>query len=193
MNDQFYTPSLLIADYCDSLIREIDIYTEELMKPKNKEKKKLNISKCRYSGYAGKNRYNIETFENPYIEDDNYTFDSSDLCESLKNTKLDVEYLNKVRTNAIEQIRMVQEHNLELYNDNKERFKVDRENLTEEKLEELKSNLFAEKFCILVNVKKIYTQNGRYPVTINRDSELYTLHTVITDFYLSESDIDFIR
>ena len=103
-----------------------------------------------------------------------------------------------VREKAIDEIRKVQEENLEYYRDNKERFNVDRENLTEEKLEELRSNLFANRFCFLVNVPD-YVYISSYKTCTDRDSRanrsisLFKLHIVITDFYLRESDIDYLR
>ena len=97
--------------------------------------------------------------------------------------------MNKVRQKAIDEIRIVQDENLKYHKANKELFKMERENLTEEKLEELKSQVFATKFCFLLK---------RVPLNMLKDGSkdrygpLFNLHTVITDFYLRQCDIDYI-
>jgi len=58
--------------------------------------------------------------------------------------------MNRIRQKAIDEIRKVQAENLAYYKANKDKFKVDRANLTEEKLEELKSLLFANRYCFLL-------------------------------------------
>ena len=132
----FITPALFITDYYDSLISQLDIYTEEQI-----EKSK---GKCQQ------------------------------------------DYLNEVRQKAIDSIRNVQEENLQFYNANKKKFKIDKSNLNEEnKLEELKSQLFANRFCFLLEFELYSTYKNKKP--------LFKLQTVITDFYLSESDIYYMK
>lgn len=101
------------------------------------------------------------------------------------------EYLNKTRQKAVDEIRKVKEENLEYYKANKDKFKVDRKNLNEEKLEELKSQLFANKYCFLIH-KTLFGVSKEYK-DIDWDEELLlSLNLVITDFYLRESEIEFI-
>ena len=97
-----------------------------------------------------------------------------------------------MRQNAIDEIRKAQDENLEYYKANKEKFKVDRENLTEEKSEELKSQLFANRFCFLVTKKPAKYCFNKDGVKDSQYVPIFNLHTVITDLYLSKSEIDFI-
>ena len=57
---------------------------------------------------------------------------------------------------------------------NKDKYKYDRNNLTDENLEDMKRELFKEKFCFLIKVDK----------DINKRN-LFKLHTIVTDFYLN--------
>ena len=130
------------------------------------------------------------TINNPY-ECQKYSINRTDISKTeITDISQVDEYINKVRQKAIDEIRKVQDETLEYYNANKEKFKVDRKNLTEEKLKELKSQLFATKFCFLVERSACYKWENS---TTNMYIPLFNLHTVITDFYVRESDIDFIK
>lgn len=90
------------------------------------------------------------------------------------------DYVSKMRQQAIDEIRKVQKENLDHYNENKDKFNVDKENLTGEKFDEFKSQLFAPRFCFLVNKKPIESLYSR-SWTRDRDRciSLFNLHTVI--------------
>ena len=74
----------------------------------------------------------------------------------------------------------MQEENLSFYNVNKNKFKVERENLTDEKLEELKRNLFANRYCFLLNIEMLDMSNLNRISRIENESSLFKLHAVIT-------------
>ena len=120
IND-FLTLRLLIVDYYDSLISDIDIYTEE---PVN-------------------------------------------------------EHLGLVRTKAIEEINKAKYENLERFEANREKYKYDRNELTDEKLESIRSELFEEKFCFLLR--------------FNNKKDEFNLITVVCDFYLNQSELNLIK
>ena len=183
--NEFITPPLLITEYYDSLISQLDIYTEERMKEfkeKGLQLKRIytfyTCGRRRFYGEKTYQNYGLETLNNPYISK-TYIIDPTDISE-IKDISKAQEYMNKVREKAIDEIRKVQDENLEYYKANKDKFKVDRINLTEEKWEELKSQLFDNRYCFLVKKEPKY-------------STIFELHIVITDFYLRESDIDYIR
>ena len=154
---EFYTPSLLITGYYDSLISQLDIYTEERIKEIKENgltKMKTMIQKKRAT--CNIETYGVETVINPY-ESQKYTIDRTDISKIEMTEVSQVEdYMNKMRQKAIDEIKKVQEENLKHYKANKEKFKVDRENLNEEKLEELKSQLFANRYCFLVSKTPIF-------------------------------------
>jgi Leucine-rich repeat (LRR) protein len=124
----FHNLRLLIVDYYDSLIRDIDIYTDELLAVESK---------------PGSTNFH--------------------------------EYFGLVRSKAIEEINKAKCENLERYEANKEKYKFDRNELTDEKLESIKSELFEEKFCFLLRIN-------------DKNSE-FNLITVVCDFYLNQFDL----
>ena len=188
----YITTPLLITDYYDSLISQLDIYTEETIKeykenglPVKTHRETLNES---FNDEETDEKYGVETLNNPH-EPKRYTIYQTDISEITDISQAE-EYMNKVRQKAIDEIIKVQDENLEYYKANKEKFKVDRENLTEEKLEELKSQLFSNRFCFLIKREPL---NNTEKGSKQKYGPLFNLHTVITDFYLSKSDIDYIK
>ena len=178
------TPPLLITEYYDSLISQLDIYVEERIKEIKENGLQLEriytFNTCGTMVSHDYDKYGIETLKNPY-EKQNYRIKTTKIPKiEINDISEAKEYMNRARQKAIDEIRKVEEENLKFYKANKEEFKVDRKNLTEEKLEELKSQLFANRFCFLVKKQPVYTT-------------IFELHIVITDFYLRESEIEYIR
>lgn len=180
---EFITTQLLITEYYDSLISQVDIYTEERIK----EIKENGLTKIKSTTKLGTTLHNepygIEEIRNPY-ESQRYSIDRTDISEITEISQAE-EYINKTRQKAVDEIRKVKEENFKYYKANKDKFKVDRKNLNEEMLEELKSQLFANGYCFLV-FKRPNLYHGRY-------IPIFNLHTVITDFYLKNSEVEFIR
>lgn len=176
--NQFFSPKLVITDYYDSLIREIDIYTEK------------SIDKHSDDDLLPEEPDSIEEQPKSTIEDDIYPIDdpyslkySYGLIVAANRTRI-IDYLNQVRTKAIEELKSAQEENLISYEANKSKIHIDRENMDTEKIEALKRQLFNDRFSFLV---------------ISNDNEIkekifsYQLHVVITDFYLTPFEIEFIK
>lgn len=140
---EFYIPSLLITDYCDSLVSEIDIYTDESINEYKEEGLPIITTvKYRPDKSFGKKQnkeieqFGLETLNNPY-KSQKYKIIRTKIPEIRKIYEAK-KYMNKMREKAIDEIRKVQDENLEYYKVNKERLEVNKQNLTEEKLEELK-------------------------------------------------------
>ena len=119
-----------------------------------------------------KNRFlyfDVEFFE---------TIDSSKAnLESWPESTKVVDYLKQIRMKTIQELKNAQEETLEYYKLNSERFKSE---ITKEKnIEVLKSESFAEKFYFQVNFKQ--SENILWP---------FNVFTFVTDFYMSQSDID---
>ena len=93
------------------------------------------------------------------------------------------QYLNMVRENAIAVIRKSEQENFKKYNENRDKFKM------------LKEELFSDNFGFLIRID--YLQNYNKNVFSNRQTlfskPLFRLYTIQTDFYLRESDIHYIR
>ena len=173
---EFLTPRLLITDYYDSLINQLDIYTEELMK-----QVKMNLVD-EYLGFLKNLNYYNYT-QNYYLEELKNQYTSETTLQRKTSTKKHIIFsaklkekedeLNNVRQKAIDSIRKVQENNLNFYNVNKDKFKVDRENLTDDKLEELKSQLFSNGFCFIIDFEKNYA-SWMYKKTQNMVQTVYS-------------------
>ena len=166
-NNQFHSPKMLIVDYYDDLIRDIDIYTEELLQ-KYSQDDLLTIAKPEKLDFCDE----FVFFKNPYrIEYEN----DLKINVTQGSTKIH-EYLNLVRSKAIEEINKAKEENLQRYEINKLRNKIDG---TEEKLEEMRRELFEKKFCFLLRIDYDYIFN-------EENNNLFKLHTIVTDFYLDQ-------
>ena len=158
-SNEFYNPKLLIVDYYDSIISQIDIYIEELLE-------KYNEDDVLKKNRKEKDSFKLDTSINPYkIEYQN----ELKINITPGSTKVH-DYLNQVRSKAIEEIKKAKDENLERYEINKEKYKYDRNNLTVETFQEMKNELFKEKFCFLLKV--------------NNNSNKSKLYTIVTDFYL---------
>ena len=163
-----YKPSILILEYFESLISQIDIYTEKrIIKCKNQPLRNNCVNQTE------------KTFDNTY-RSQAYTIDRSKFSLTSEATRVD-DYLNEVRQKAVDEIKRLKNETFDFYNANKMRFSA---------TTNLWSQLFAKKYCFLVNIERIRSGNRNF---INRNSSLFTLHTVITDFYLSESDVEYLQ
>ena len=90
------------------------------------------------------------------------------------STKI-IDYLNLVRSKAIEEINKAKDENLERYVNNKDKY--DLNDSTVEKVQEMKRELFKEKFCFLIKLNNN-----------SNDTNLIKFYTIVTDFYLDHFD-----
>jgi hypothetical protein len=95
------------------------------------------------------------------------------------------DYINQVRQNQVAALRAAQKDNLDAYELEKHKYAIDRTAMNAEKLEELKANLFANKFAFLLEINQF---DG------NKTNKcLYKMYTIVLDFYLSESDLSILK
>lgn len=170
-NNEFHSPKMLIVDYYDDLIRDIDIYTEELLEKYSEDDLLTIEAKPKPQKLDLSDEFVF--FKNPYkIEYKN------DLMINVTqgSTKIH-EYLNLVRSKAIEEINKAKDENLQRYEIKKDKYKIDRADLTEKKVEEMRKELFEEKFCFLVRIDNIFYE---------KNNNLFKLYTIVTDFYLDQ-------
>ena len=156
MMDEFKSPKMLIIDHYDSMIRQLDIFTEELIE-KSDEKDLVDLLPK---------------------DDENMT----GLDGVTPGTTRFRDYLELVRSKSIEELKKAQQETLDSYEMNKSLYKYDRETLTDEKVEEMRKNLFKDKFCFLLHFG--------YD---NRTKCALKYATIITNFYLDENDLDLLK
>ena len=160
------SPKIEIINHFDDLINKIDIDIDSSLEKYNDQKliSELHTSSQRISDIIFHFFKKIDS-----------TFDS---CS--ESTKL-VDYLNKVRKGIIDELKKSQNEALEYYKLNSARFKSE---ITDEKnIEELKSQLFAEKFYFQIHLVDKNEKNGLKLFPFN-------VLTFATDFYMSPSDIN---
>ena len=167
-----FSPKIEIINHFDKLINRIDIDIDSSIEKYNDKQLLSQILKS-----SDKNR---KCFREYYFDFEIELFNSIDSSkanlESWPESTKVVDYLKQIRMKTIEELKKAQEETLEYYKLNSDRFKS---KLTNEKTkEELKSELFAEKFYFQVNLKQ--TKIRLLP---------FNVFTFVTDFYLSQSDI----
>ena len=169
-----FNPKIEIINHFDNLINRIDIDIDSSIEKFND---KQILSKLIRS--IKDNRRHFEEISKNFNVEFFPTFNPSkhqSLNLWTKSTKV-IDYLKQVRMKTIEELRKVQEDTLEYYKLNSSRFKSELSN--EKNIDELRSELFAEKFYFQVN----FTQSKKRCWPFN-------IFTFITDFYMSPSDID---
>lgn len=192
MNEtSFKTPKLLITDYYDSLIHQIDVYTEKLLENNDKANEiytRKKISQPDENQAKNEDEYEDEDddiddskvnfcdpYRDPYKEE--YKINGNDAEET--EMKLG-EYFNACRLKSIELIRQVQDDNLKSYNElDKEKLRIDRDSIDEKAIESLREQLFATKFCFLINC--------------DSSPDPFKLYTIVVDFYLNSKRIKLIE
>ena len=162
-----------IINHFDILINRIDIDIDSSIEKYNNKQLLSEILNCsednRWFFRSLSNDFNLEFFDK--------TDSSKPNLESWPESTKVVDYLKQIRMKTIEELKKAQEETLDYYKLNSDRFKSE---LTNEKnLEELKSELFAEKFYFQVNLKQ--SKNIIWP---------FNIFTFVTDFYMSQSYID---
>jgi hypothetical protein len=162
------SPKIEIINHFDDLINKIDIDIDSSLEKLNDQQL---ISELHTSSELKRSSDIIFHF----FKTIDSTFESYS-----ESTKL-VDYLNKVRKGIIDELKKAQNEALKYYKLNSARFKSE---ITDEKnIEELKSQLFAEKFYFQIHLVDKKEKNGLKLLPFN-------VLTFATDFYMSPSDIN---
>ena len=170
-----FSPKIEIINHFDDLINRIDIDIESSLEKYNK---KQLLSEILTGTSSKSNRFYLMNIYNNFKVEffDNIDSSKPNLESTPKSMKI-VDYLKQIRMETIEELKNAQEETLQYYKLNSERFKSE---LTKEKnIEEMKSELFAEKFYFQVNFKQ--SKYKFWP---------FNVFTFVTDFYMSQSNID---
>ena len=163
------SPKIEIINHYDNLIHRVDIEIEKCL-----EKCHENQLLSEWKRYVRRCKMVLQSFQ----KFDQYKYYTVDLWS--ESTKV-VDYLSQVRMRTIEELRIAQKDTLEYYQRNSSKFQ---EQLKDEttNIDELKSQLFAEKFYFQVLYKPSYW-----------DKWIFNLFTICVDFYMSPDDIDLLE
>ena len=143
-----FNPKIEIINHFDSLINRVDIDID------------ICLEKYKDEHVIGELLISSENKRRNFTDEyDNFKVDFFETFNSSKNQSLDlwtestkvIDYLKQIRMKAIEELRKAQEDTLEYYKVNSLRFKSELSN--EKNIDELRSELFAEKFYFQVDVR----------------------------------------
>ena len=173
-----FSSKIEIINHFDDLINRLDIDIDDCLE--KCDNKQLLDDLVKSSDTSRKffrtrfDHFNLEFFER-YNSSSRHEESALDL-----STKV-VDYLSQVRTKTIDELRKAQNETLKYYSDNNSTrfFKI--ELLTNEKknIDEIKSELYAEKYYFQVHLKQSEKRLWAFNV-----------FTFVTDFYLSQFYID---
>ena len=169
-----FSPKLEIINHFDELINKLDIEFEQCLRKHHNQNQLIDFTKWFQDENIRSERIRFG-YDHRFVI---YFFDyslrkSKEQKEDLwsEPTKI-VDYLNHVRMRTIEELRNEQKERVE----NSSEFSYLKVEISDEKQkEELKSQLFADKFYFQVRttIKRWY----------------FNIYTFVTDFYMSPSDI----
>ena len=163
-----FSPKIEIINHFDNLINRIDIDIDSSLEWFD-DKQHIIGSYFYNKKYFGNNFFIVKLFD---------TIESSKPnLESWPESMKVVDYLKQIRMKTIEEMKNAQDEILEYYKLNSERFKS--EQTKGKNIEEMKSELFAEKFYFQVNFKQ--PEKRTCP---------FNVFTFVTDFYMSQSHIN---
>ena len=166
-----FSPKIEIITHFDNLINRVDIDIDECLKKYNDEQVINQLLSSQTNGFREYIEFYVRLHKNTDLS--KHTEDHV-WPESTKIT----DYLNQVRMRTIQELRKAQEDALEFYKLNIPRFKSDQSN-NKKNIDELRSELFAEKFYFQVYLKQS-----------EKRLWAFNLFTFVTDFYMSSSHID---
>ena len=161
-----FSPKIEIINHFDNLINRIDIDIDSSLEKYNDQQL---ISEILLSCENNRRDFRSRDFDFNVKFFDSY---NQNLNSWPETTKV-VDYLKQIRMRTIKELKNAQEETIEYYKLNSDRFK-------EKNIEEMKSDFFAEKFYFQVNLKQ---SEKRLLCPFN-------VFTFVTDFYLSQSNID---
>ena len=174
---EMLSPKKEIIDHFDSLINRVDIDIDECLQ-KYSQKQVLSDLNCFDFGKrtvrVPKIIY-LNNYDSSWSSDEDIQYETVD--EWPETTKV-VDYLNGIRMRTIEELRKAQNETLEYYKQNSSQFKLN-------SMDEIRSELFKDKFYFQVLCKP---ENPKFT-----NLWVFNLYTIVTDFYISSTDINLLE
>jgi len=202
MTNTIFSVPLLILDHYDSLLNQIDVYTEQQLEKYTEDdllKDRFNRNESKNEIYQP-NEYSlgdtfqmkfenisIQAYEDPYSDKYNYAECTSTNPRFLSQFLKVRDYLNMIRLEAIGEIKKAQQEHLDYYEANKSEFKLDDRIMTKELIKNLKKEIFSKKYCFLLELEQLCV------IEQVPNASFFKLHTVVTDFYLEECEEKILR
>lgn len=198
MTNMTLNPKLIISQYYDSLVNQIDIHTEELLekvsethqissdifKPGKTYHEMSNDFFVRPDNFVP--TYQIDSYTDPYSDKYTYNVSANPLADSVKSIKIR-EYCQSIRTEMIDELRRAETQTMEYYESIRKDIKsIKRENRTVEKL---KKQLFANKYFFIIRVDRIRLE--AFEAVANRS--WFKIYLFELNFYLDQESQEFLK
>ena len=132
--------------------------------------------------------YGIIEFRDPYDFDCKLNRHSQFELKERSSIKTK-DYLNQIRSFMIDEIRKAETQQLELYEANKAGFKFDKNS----SIGQMKKEIFKDRFCFLIDTKTDQHHDLFNFATRQKKNRVFNLCLIITDFYLSTSQLNRIK
>ena len=173
-----FSTKIEIINHFDNLINRVDI---EIEKSLAKYNEKQNIGEIRFIKTERNLKFPFCSHMCFYKSPDALSTNQSSVWSESSKV---VDYLNHVRNSTIEELKTVQKDSIDYFNSISFQFKQKHDQLTGEKnLDEIKSEIFGKKFIFQV----------RFEPKQEDDEWIFNLYTVVSDFYMSTSDINILE
>ena len=181
MADKILSSRIEIINYFDDLIKRVDIDIEECLENYEYDQEpalsELLCFEIKNRTVISEQKFNLNsTCSNE--SDQEVQYETVD--QWSESTKV-VDYLNQTRNRTIDELKKAQEETLEYYKLNSSLIKSNEWN----KMDQLRSELFKEKFYFQV----VYKPKNKY----YSNPWIFNLYTIVTDFYLSSTEIDLLE
>lgn len=200
-------PKLIIADYYDSLVNQINIYTEEILKKCKHENDPIiemtpttttTTNGRRFSNLPKRNffeeTYGINEYDDTYSED--FIISQKDLSllsdDQIASPKKMSEHVNLIRSSMIDELIKAEQASFDSYERKKATINILLEPLSSSEEsskvdDELNSMLFMPVYWFLLPIEYFAGFNK------SKNSNIFKLYAISTDFYLNSSSLEILR
>lgn len=199
----FSNPKFHILNYYDSLVNQIDIYTEEELDRtisddrfnfntihNNEPILKTNFGQNKPAAYLMKNYENeIETQFSDYSYEEISDHEIIHSEPTISSDDLSVrDYLNSVRQAMLLELNSSQIENLKHY----EKFKTDlNKDFGQERVRE---HVFASRFCFIIRFDQVLIDNQTHQSSNYVDNPSpFKLYLFLVDFYMTTKELELLR
>lgn len=199
-------PKLIALEHYDSLIRQVDIHTEELLE-KFKDNKHLELNphilasdtkelNCLIEPYQIRLRifeesYGVNSYHDPYSDIYQYSNQPADEIDVSPISVGIRDYVNRKRDEMLSELKRIQADTLTRCDAIRAEFaSIDRN--APDRIEKLKSKIFAQKFALILQLNEIMVStNSSKDFIIN--SSPFKLYLFILDFYVDDETQNFLK
>ena len=176
-----FSSKIEIINYFDDLIKRVDIDIEECLENYEFDQE-LTLSELLCFEIKNRTVISEQKFylNSSCSNESNQEVQYETVDEWSESTKV-VDYLNQTRNRTVEELKNEQEESLEYYKQNSSYFKSNEW----KKMDQLRSELFKENFYFQV----VYKPKNKY----YSSPWVFNLYTFVTDFYVSQTEIDLLE